>query len=147
MHPDSLPPRAHAWGDSAAAAASPAGAGAPSHAQPDADLTAQLEKYLKLDQKGSIMAEYVWVDAAGEVRSKSRVRFIPCDHHIASSRIALASRHKHLPLPAPLSAPAAPAASLVTARARTGWFLRSLTHKCTNSVVWWTASMARSGAG
>jgi glutamine synthetase len=27
---------------------------------------------LKLDQKGSIMAEYVWVDANGETRSKSR---------------------------------------------------------------------------
>lgn len=33
----------------------------------------QLNKYLKLDQKGSIMAEYVWVDANGETRSKSRV--------------------------------------------------------------------------
>jgi glutamine synthetase len=32
-----------------------------------------LNKYLKLDQKGSIMAEYVWVDANGETRSKSRV--------------------------------------------------------------------------
>ena len=33
----------------------------------------QLDKYLKLDQKGKIMAEYVWVDAIGETRSKSRV--------------------------------------------------------------------------
>lgn len=33
----------------------------------------QLSKYLKLDQKGKIMAEYVWVDAVGETRSKSRV--------------------------------------------------------------------------
>merc|ERR1712227_1080586 len=31
-----------------------------------------LNKYLKLDQKGKIMAEYVWIDAAGETRSKSR---------------------------------------------------------------------------
>ena len=30
-------------------------------------------KYLKLGQKGKIIAEYVWVDAAGETRSKSRV--------------------------------------------------------------------------
>lgn len=29
-------------------------------------------KYLKLDQKSKIIAEYVWVDAAGETRSKSR---------------------------------------------------------------------------
>lgn len=28
---------------------------------------------MKLDQKGQIMAEYVWVDADGETRSKSRV--------------------------------------------------------------------------
>lgn len=35
----------------------------------------QLNKYLKLDQKGQIMAEYVWVDANGETRSKSRVSF------------------------------------------------------------------------
>ncbi len=28
---------------------------------------------MKLDQKGKIMAEYVWVDAVGETRSKSRV--------------------------------------------------------------------------
>lgn len=32
-----------------------------------------MNKYLKLDQKGSIMAEYIWVDADGETRSKSRV--------------------------------------------------------------------------
>ncbi|UQC85435.1 glutamine synthetase [Colletotrichum lupini] len=31
-----------------------------------------LAKYLKLDQKGSIMAEYIWIDADGETRSKSR---------------------------------------------------------------------------
>lgn len=34
--------------------------------------TVTLDKYLKLDQKGQIMAEYVWVDAKGETRSKSR---------------------------------------------------------------------------
>jgi hypothetical protein len=28
---------------------------------------------MALDQKGSIMAEYVWIDAAGGLRSKSRV--------------------------------------------------------------------------
>lgn len=41
---------------------------------PDVSLTtSQLDKYMKLDQKGQIMAEYVWVDAKGETRSKSRV--------------------------------------------------------------------------
>ncbi|KAL7952796.1 glutamine synthetase [Trichoderma compactum] len=30
------------------------------------------EKYLNLDQRGRIIAEYVWIDAAGETRSKSR---------------------------------------------------------------------------
>ncbi|KFA67911.1 hypothetical protein S40285_04087 [Stachybotrys chlorohalonatus IBT 40285] len=34
--------------------------------------TVTLDKYMKLDQKGQIMAEYVWVDAKGETRSKSR---------------------------------------------------------------------------
>ncbi|RCI13096.1 hypothetical protein L249_0998 [Ophiocordyceps polyrhachis-furcata BCC 54312] len=34
--------------------------------------TETVKKYMKLDQNGSIMAEYVWIDADGEVRSKSR---------------------------------------------------------------------------
>lgn len=31
-----------------------------------------LNKYLDLDQKGSVMAEYIWIDAKGGVRSKTR---------------------------------------------------------------------------
>jgi len=31
-------------------------------------------KYMKLDQKGNAMAEYIWIDSTGGVRSKSRVR-------------------------------------------------------------------------
>lgn len=31
-------------------------------------------KYMKLDQKGNAMAEYIWIDSNGGVRSKSRVR-------------------------------------------------------------------------
>ncbi|KAG6136985.1 glutamate--ammonia ligase [Claviceps purpurea] len=34
--------------------------------------TETLSKYLKLEQKGSLIAEYVWIDAIGETRSKSR---------------------------------------------------------------------------
>jgi glutamine synthetase len=34
--------------------------------------TENLQKYLKLDQKGSVIAEYVWIDSEGGVRSKSR---------------------------------------------------------------------------
>ncbi|KAH7135034.1 glutamine synthetase [Dendryphion nanum] len=34
--------------------------------------TANLEKYLKLDQGGKIIAEYVWIDGSNGVRSKSR---------------------------------------------------------------------------
>jgi len=34
--------------------------------------TATLAKYMALDQKGSLMAEYVWIDASGGLRSKSR---------------------------------------------------------------------------
>lgn len=37
-----------------------------------AQRTGTLNKYLALDQKGSIMAEYVWIDSEGGVRSKSR---------------------------------------------------------------------------
>jgi glutamine synthetase len=32
----------------------------------------ETQKYLQLDQKGKIMAEYVWIDADGGTRSKSR---------------------------------------------------------------------------
>jgi hypothetical protein len=35
--------------------------------------TAQLMKYMKLDQKGTAMAEYIWIDSTGGVRSKSKV--------------------------------------------------------------------------
>ncbi|KAH6652045.1 glutamine synthetase [Truncatella angustata] len=31
-----------------------------------------LQKYMALDQKGQIMAEYIWIDAEGNTRSKSR---------------------------------------------------------------------------
>ncbi|KAK2680997.1 Glutamine synthetase, catalytic domain [Fusarium oxysporum f. sp. vasinfectum] len=42
-------------------------------AAPITSRTETLQKFLKLDQKGMIMAEYVWVDAEGGTRSKSRV--------------------------------------------------------------------------
>ncbi|KAK7423163.1 glutamate--ammonia ligase [Neonectria punicea] len=41
-------------------------------ATPITSRTETLKKYLALDQKGQIMCEYVWVDADGETRSKSR---------------------------------------------------------------------------
>ncbi|KAF4995010.1 hypothetical protein FGRMN_5398 [Fusarium graminum] len=41
-------------------------------AVPITSRTDTLQKYLKLEQKGQIMAEYVWVDADGGTRSKSR---------------------------------------------------------------------------
>ncbi|KAK1047456.1 glutamate--ammonia ligase, partial [Friedmanniomyces endolithicus] len=34
--------------------------------------TATLQKYLALPQKGSVIAEYIWVDASGGVRSKCK---------------------------------------------------------------------------
>jgi len=34
--------------------------------------TANVEKYMKLDQKGSIMAEYVWIDGGNGLRSKTK---------------------------------------------------------------------------
>jgi hypothetical protein len=30
-------------------------------------------KYLDLDQKGKVLAEYIWIDAVGGVRSKTKV--------------------------------------------------------------------------
>lgn len=50
----------------------------------------QLNKYLKLDQKGQIMAEYVWIDSTGETRSKSRVRLpVLISAYIAVSVVSL----------------------------------------------------------
>ena len=46
-----------------------------------ANISIQLEKYLRLPQKGSVIAEYVWIDGSNNVRSKCKVRlvhFIPC---------------------------------------------------------------------
>lgn len=34
--------------------------------------TNTLQKYLALDQKGQIIAEYIWIDAEGNTRSKAR---------------------------------------------------------------------------
>jgi glutamine synthetase len=46
----------------------------------------QLQKYLSLDQKGSIIAEYVWIDGSGGIRSKSKVSStsIPINYTIAT---------------------------------------------------------------
>lgn len=34
--------------------------------------TAILAKYLDLDQRGAVIAEYVWIDGTGNIRSKGR---------------------------------------------------------------------------
>lgn len=31
-------------------------------------------KYMKLDQKGSVLAEYIWIDGSNGVRTKTKVR-------------------------------------------------------------------------
>lgn len=61
---------------------------------------------MKLDQKGKIMAEYVWIDAVGETRSKSRVS---CAR--ARPRVAMA-RGPHEFCLAPPPCPALPAPAL-----------------------------------
>lgn len=74
--------------------------------------TETLNKYLKLDQKGKIMAEYVWIDSTGETRSKSRVSFSnifpyldPCHRqlHCASQNACKSKTPRLVPLPRHLS--------------------------------------------
>ena len=56
---------------------------------------------MKLDQKGHIIAEYIWIDAHGATRSKSRVSIpVPLpDLHLSelvainSALVAVRSRH------------------------------------------------------
>jgi glutamine synthetase len=36
-----------------------------------------MEKYTSLDQKGIVIAEYVWIDSEGSTRSKTRVSIYP----------------------------------------------------------------------
>ena len=43
---------------------------------PLANFYKQLKKYLDLPQKGSVMAEYVWIDGSNGIRSKSKVSFL-----------------------------------------------------------------------
>jgi hypothetical protein len=35
-------------------------------------------KYMSLDQKGNVMAEYIWIDGHNGVRSKTKVRTHTC---------------------------------------------------------------------
>jgi len=54
------------------------------HQQDSCTDNAQLQKYLNLDQRGSVIAEYVWIDANGGTRSKCKVS-IPDIFLISSS--------------------------------------------------------------
>jgi hypothetical protein len=38
-------------------------------------------KYMSLDQRGRVQAEYIWIDAVGGTRSKTKVRSHPHDLH------------------------------------------------------------------
>lgn len=52
----------------------------------------QLEKYLRLPQKGSVIAEYVWIDASNGMRSKCKVS------HLRMSAQSVGGHKKtHLP--------------------------------------------------
>ena len=56
----------------------------------------QLAKYMKLDQKGSAMAEYVWIDGSNGLRSKTKVsctRKMPPQLATLPSRSASTSDH------------------------------------------------------
>lgn len=40
----------------------------------------KLEKYLKLDQRGSVQAEYIWIDGFNQLRSKTKtLSSVPTD--------------------------------------------------------------------
>lgn len=70
-----------------------------------ANMCHQLAPFMALDQKGKIMAEYIWIDAEGGVRSKSRaspsaapprdqlrrVEFVPADPCLDRNRLCLPS--------------------------------------------------------
>lgn len=37
----------------------------------------QLAKYMKLDQKGKVLAEYIWIDGSNGLRNKTKVCSVP----------------------------------------------------------------------
>lgn len=51
------------------------------------DRQCQLMKYMKLDQKGSVLAEYIWIDGSNGIRTKTKVSMmrIPADCQAAIS--------------------------------------------------------------
>lgn len=48
-------------------------------------------KYMKLDQKGAVLAEYIWIDGSNGVRTKTKVRpFLRlAQHSPASARLVV----------------------------------------------------------
>lgn len=42
----------------------------------------QLMKYMKLDQKGAVLAEYIWIDGTNGVRSKTKVSQSVANSHL-----------------------------------------------------------------
>ena len=52
-------------------------------------------KYMRLDQKGSIMAEYIWIDAFGATRSKSRVSMPRISELFRSGCGGFHCQHRH----------------------------------------------------
>lgn len=45
-------------------------------------LSSSLMKYLNLDQNGKVMAEYFWIDAESQLRSKTMVSATPHFHKL-----------------------------------------------------------------
>ena len=44
------------------------------------DYFSQLAKYMKLDQRGNVLAEYVWIDGSNGLRNKTKVSRLDKDH-------------------------------------------------------------------
>lgn len=56
----------------------------------------QLQKYTNLDQKGNIIAEYIWIDAFGATRSKARVSQSPTTPKTPSHTHPATSGSRHI---------------------------------------------------
>lgn len=65
--------------------------------------TINLAKYMKLDQKGKVLAEYVWIDGSNGLRNKTKVRIIPLSfaivQHVGGRNASPSTVHSRVVVP------------------------------------------------